>query len=384
MNGAGNANRAIVISCEYPPFPGGTGTYAGNIVAQLRHAGVQTLAIVPAYPDLATDPAPSTERVLRHHRITLSAATRIFKILQRSPKGAILLAADLRSILLVALICGALRRPYRVMVHGSEASKFDRRFVLKRLVGAAYRRAEVIFCNSRATLDIFQRSFGRVPNGKVNYLGVDESWFLKVDPAFRHPELARLPAEAAIIASVGRIEDRKGQLETIEALKIARDRFGLRNFVYVIAGRAEPGQHMSDVKDAASAAGIAILMTGRLSDEDLRRLYSRALVHILCAQPKSTKIEGFGLVLLEAAAQHCPSITTRVGGIPEVVGEDYPLLFDPIDFAGMGRAIAGLANDPQLRMQTGDALYQRAQSFTWRACAETTFPELLTPTKRVP
>jgi len=384
MNGAGNANRAIVISCEYPPFPGGTGTYAGNIVAQLRHAGVQTLAIVPAYPDLATDPAPSTERVLRHHRITLSAATRIFKILQRSPKGAILLAADLRSILLVALICGALRRPYRVMVHGSEASKFDRRFVLKRLVGAAYRRAEVIFCNSRATLDIFQRSFGRVPNGKVNYLGVDESWFLKVDPAFRHPELARLPTEAAIIASVGRIEDRKGQLETIEALKIARDRFGLRNFVYVIAGRAEPGQHMSDVKDAASAAGIAILMTGRLSDEDLRRLYSRALVHILCAQLKSTKIEGFGLVLLEAAAQHCPSITTRVGGIPEVVGEDYPLLFDPIDFAGMGRAIAGLANDPQLRMQTGDALYQRAQSFTWRACAETTFPELLTPTKRVP
>ena len=48
----------IVLTCEYPPFPGGIGTYAGRVVDAVRAGGHRATVIAPAYPDLpATAPA---------------------------------------------------------------------------------------------------------------------------------------------------------------------------------------------------------------------------------------------------------------------------------------------------------------------------------------
>jgi len=87
------------------------------------------------------------------------------------------------------------------------------------------------------------------------------------------------------------------------------------------------------------------------------------------------KIEGFGLVLVEAAAQGCPSIAAAVGGIPEVLGETGALVA-PDDLDGFAARIAEFAGNAAARGAHGAAARARAERFTWAACARTTFPEL--------
>ena len=374
-----DADHALIIACEYPPFPGGTGTYAANMVEQLRAHGVHTVAFVPDYPGSDLQDSADTIRILGHHQIGLFASFKIANAIRKAPANAIILAADIRSVLLVAVAARLTGRKYRSMVHGSEAIKFEKASPLKRIVGWSYKKSEMISCNSQATLDTFCRSFGPVSNTKINYLGVDAQWYNPPIGAFDDQKLAALAGQAQVIISVGRVEDRKGQLETIEILRIARERYGLSRFTYIVAGRAENDDYVRQVRRAAEQSSISLYMPGRVSEEDIKRLYERAVCHLLCAQPKSNKIEGFGLVLLEAGAQRCPSVVTRVGGIPEVVGDGNPLLFAHDDVQGMAFAIARLASDRSYRKSCGDAALQRAKRFDWLACAQGTFPELYIP-----
>ncbi len=242
----------------------------------------------------------------------------------------------------------------------------------------AYLGADMIVANSAATLAVFSTSFGPPRLGIVAYLGVDPKWFAPVEEPFEHPALAALAADSVIISSVGRIEDRKGQLETVGLLARAQSEPDTPRFVYVIVGRPEQVEYTDQISAEAAALNVEVVFAGRLSDDDLARLYARSLCHVLCARPLSTKIEGFGLVLIEAGAQGCPSITTRIGGIPEVVGEESALLFDADDFGGMARMIARLAREPATRAAHSVACRDRAQTFTWQSCAEHAFPDLMT------
>ena len=60
--------------------------------------------------------------------------------------------------------------------------------------------------------------------------------------------------------------------------------------------------------------------------------------------------ESFCLSILEAMCFGCPSVATRVGGIPEVVEDGISgLLVPPGDAAGLARAVEALIADPTRR-----------------------------------
>lgn len=61
--------------------------------------------------------------------------------------------------------------------------------------------------------------------------------------------------------------------------------------------------------------GSNIYLHGRLSNEDRSDLYRRADWNIVPTQG----LEGFGLVVVEAALEGCPSLVTDVGALPEVI-----------------------------------------------------------------
>ena len=59
------------------------------------------------------------------------------------------------------------------------------------------------------------------------------------------------------------------------------------------------------------------------------------------------------LAVLEAMATGLPVVATRVGGIPEEVGDDAGLLVEPEDVRGLAAAVLRLAGDPGLRARLG-------------------------------
>jgi len=62
----------------------------------------------------------------------------------------------------------------------------------------------------------------------------------------------------------------------------------------------------------------------------------------------SSIYEGFGLVLLEALDWELTVVASRTSAIPEVLGEDYPLLFEPLDPIELAQRILQSAN-PELK-----------------------------------
>lgn len=370
--------QIAILTCEYPPFPGGIGTYAAGMDAVLRQDGVATIVAAPGYPNL---PSPtdleSTHRIFGHHKISLRSAWKAAMLISQLPDQGIVLAADLRTVVLTHFITRLVRRRYVAMVHGSEASKFRANSIAFWVARRAYLNANFVAYNSHATRKIFEGKIGTPDVGGVTHLGVDERWF--EPPAgdqFQNAQIASIDKATPIICSVGRVEARKGQTTTIQALALARSNFGLEKFVYVVAGKIEEPKYASAIVDEARSAGVEVILAGRLSENDLKLLYARSVCHALLAEELPGKIEGFGLVLLEAAAQGCPSVATNVGGIPEVLG-DTGKVVEANDLEGAAKAFADYAQSPMMRSASGEAARIRANEFTWRKCAEKTFSLLI-------
>ncbi|MGC8827810.1 MAG: glycosyltransferase family 4 protein, partial [Anaerolineae bacterium] len=102
---------------------------------------------------------------------------------------------------------------------------------------------------------------------------------------------------------------------------------------------------------------------GRLSDDDLVRLYQGAEVLV---QP--SLYEGFGLPVLEAMACGVPAACADWPALNEVAG-GAALFFDPEDEEDMAGAVVELLTNPERRQALAEAGLARAAEFTWPAAA---------------
>lgn len=366
---ASSPSGVIVVTCEYEPFPGGIGTYASRLVAEVRAQGHGALVVAPAYPGMGAPADRDARRLLGHHQISPLAFPRLVAALASAPRDWPMLAADIRSVVALSLLKPLHGRAFTAMIHGSEVVKLSSRSPASRIARRAYLGAEAICANSRSTLADFQAALPDAAAGRVTPLGVEPHWFDAVDGPFEHPALAAIDADATVVCAVGRLEPRKGQADVIRALA------GRTDLVFAAAGRAETDAYPAELERIAAEAGVRLVLPGAVSQDDLKRLYARSACHVLAARDLPGRREGFGLVLLEAAAQGCPSVATLAGGIPEVMA-DTGTLVPQQDGAALSSAILAYASDPGRRATEGLAARNRARTFSWRACAEATFPTL--------
>ena len=76
----------------------------------------------------------------------------------------------------------------------------------------------------------------------------------------------------------------------------------------------------------------------------------------------TSETESFCLGILEAMCFACPSVATRVGGIPEVIEDNVTGIMEPSgDAASLANAGEKLIREPRLRSTQGRAAKQRAQ-----------------------
>jgi len=81
---------------------------------------------------------------------------------------------------------------------------------------------------------------------------------------------------------------------------------------FVVAGR----WHDDSINELKRVARANVTFKGHLADDDLAALYNRAAVYV-----QASLHEGFGLSVAEAMLAGCAPVVTRVGALPEVVGE---------------------------------------------------------------
>jgi phosphatidylinositol alpha-1,6-mannosyltransferase len=209
---------------------------------------------------------------------------------------------------------------------------------------------------------------------KVAPLGVDTQWFDEPSPDAVAAYNARIgwTEGERIVLTVARLDERKGHLATLAALaKLPESE--RKTIKYVCVGRAVDTAYEARIVELASALGVPTVMTGTLPDAELKAAYRTASVLALCGQDIPQKVEGFGLVLLEGAAQGLPAVVTNVHALPEVVVNGFTgWVCEGNDPARLGTVMSmALAGSTSTEMR--EACVTHARKFTWDRCAELTY-----------
>lgn len=100
---------------------------------------------------------------------------------------------------------------------------------------------------------------------------------------------------------------------------------------------------------------------GRIQDAELAAAYQTAAVFVM-----PSRLEGFGLPVIEAMTAGCPVACARASSLPEVAGQA-ALLFDPSDPGEAATACNRLLRDEPLRQQLIEAGRNRAAAYTCAA-----------------
>lgn len=177
------------------------------------------------------------------------------------------------------------------------------------------------------------------------------------------PRGRRVAPERLVVTCVGRLVPEKGQSLLIQSIASMR-RAGHPVQLTVVGD----GPERESLRALAAKLGLGadVSFLGAVAhtqvDEVLRR------TDIFCLPSFA---EGVPIVLMEAMALGLPVISTRVMGIPELVQDGVSgRLVSPGSADELGRAIAELAADPDLRYRFGVAARERvASEFDLRANA---------------
>jgi glycosyltransferase involved in cell wall biosynthesis len=191
--------------------------------------------------------------------------------------------------------------------------------------------------------------------------GVDTERFVEVGPA-----MPRTPGRHRIL-SVGRMVERKGYADLIQALRRIPDAEA------VIAGGPPPEQLDGDpeakrLRALAEQCGVGdrVTLLGSVPSADMPEWYRSA--DLLCCP---SWYEPFGLTPLEAMACGVPVVTYAVGGLAEsVIDAVTGVHVVPRDVRGLAAALRSLLADDVRRMSFASAAVDRVRSrYTWQRAA---------------
>jgi glycosyltransferase involved in cell wall biosynthesis len=214
-----------------------------------------------------------------------------------------------------------------------------------------YRKADYRWATSKGVVaELEAHGFG--PTGLWRR-GVDASIF---SDAFRDEAMRRRLTdnhpERTLLLFVGRLAAEK-QIEQIRHVLDA-----VPNTHLAIIG---DGPHRPKIEAAFEGANVTF--AGYLKGVDLSAAYASSDIFVF-----PSAIETFGLVIAEAMAAALPVVTSRVGGVPELIESGVNgCVFEVNDIPRMVEYVRELANDPQKRASMGAAARAKVSGLTWPA-----------------
>ncbi len=381
--------RIAILPSSYPPSLGGVEELTRHLALSLLEAGDQ-VEVWTGHPD---DAAPETVEILDGmvvRRLPLPLPATHWSAIRRSAVTGTRSLFSLRSAVaafrpdLLHVQCfgpngvyaHALSRvtglPLVVTLQGEtlmdDTDIFDISRVLRSSLRKSLKSASAVTGCSAFTLADAETRFGLAPGrGRVIPNGVD----LGAGPPGNGPTSGGRanPFDGAggpdgpYILALGRVVEKKG-FDLLLAAYAALDENG-RTADLVIGGQ---GEALDDLRRTASALGVAdrVHFVGRLSRQQVAEAMAGAT---LFAMP--SRLEPFGIVILEAWRSGAPVVATNRGGPPEFVHDGGDgVLVDPFDTTAFADALGSLLADPERRRRMGDAGRVRVREFDWADIAE--------------
>jgi len=215
--------------------------------------------------------------------------------------------------------------------------------------------------HKRSVREILKRTALLLPTSKAEFLNLKEKYSVErpysivpngVDAGIFIPNGATRNNHLVLCAA--RIEGIKNQLNLIRALNNSE-------FTLMIVGEPAPNQKKY-FQRCRSIAGVNIIFAGKLSHEELAKLYKKAKVHVL-----PSWFETCGLSTLEAAAMGCNLVITDKGYTREYFGDE-AFYCDPSDPKSILDAVRKAA-DTGAQKSLQEKILDR---YTWRKAAEAT------------
>lgn len=211
----------------------------------------------------------------------------------------------------------------------------------------------------------WQRQVVRQLEACARVLVLSDSWHAfvtRIAPRARVqvlPNYVKVPAEPAqgqggaqvTVLFLGLVGRRKGVFDLLPAM--ARAVVDAPQLRLLLGGNGEVAQAQQQADELNLGKQVQFL--GWVAGEQKEQLLRQADVYILPSHN-----EGLPMSVLEAMSYGLPVVTTRVGGIPELVtdGED-GLLVDAGDVAAIAAALVRLAQQPAERARLGAAARAR-------------------------
>ncbi|HEX3980769.1 MAG TPA: glycosyltransferase family 4 protein, partial [Acidimicrobiales bacterium] len=237
---------------------------------------------------------------------------------------------------------------------------FERSRVLRASLRSGLRRAAAVTGCSAFTLADAERRFGLAPGrGQVIPNGVD---LQETASGGIEAGDGPVPPDQPYIFAVGRVVEKKG-FDLLLAAYAGMDG-SLRSVDLVIGGA---GPALDDLRALAGTLGVAerVHFVGRLTRQQVARFTARARVFVV-----PSRLEPFGIVILEGWRAGVAVVATARGGPPEFVrdGED-GVLVDPFDTSALASTLEGLLSDDDRRHAIATAGHARVGSFAWPVIA---------------
>jgi glycosyltransferase involved in cell wall biosynthesis len=202
-----------------------------------------------------------------------------------------------------------------------------------------FRDAAAIVTVSDYNVEFLRQAYGAVADRTQRiYNGLDLERFPYSDPTDRPPR----------IVSVGRLIEKKGFSDLIEACAVLADR-GCQ-FTCQIVGTGELESALRSQIASLGLESVVELMGPRPQNEMLTLVQGGAVFAAPCVVGEDGNRDGLPTVLLEAMALGTPCVSTDVTGIPEVLQDEITGLQVPQhDPCALADAIERLLTDRELR-----------------------------------
>lgn len=364
-------SKIFIAANSFPPKVGGLENFSFEIAKHLHLLGKNITVLAPWSPQAAEFDKKQNFKIIRTNSkvslflkfISLPKTLKVDKILLLHRADYATWAWWGNSLLGIS---------WDVVTHGAELFYPGKEKKIRR----NFQKAKNIFSVS---------SFSRqrlltlgIPEEKIKVIppGVDIEKFKPGLDASEIKKKYNLKSQR-IILSVGRLVERKGIPTLIKTLRILKE--NIPNFVCFIIGE---GKEKGKLEEMAKNNDLAekIIFTGYVPEKELPLYYNLSDVFVLPSYgsleevnpvrsetSNGVKIEGFGIVALEASACGKPVVASRTGGITDVViDKETGFLFEPSNESQLAKKIEELLKNQEVAQKFGARGRKRVENqFPW-------------------